>query len=293
MNYVVVAVITVMLGSARSASAEPPATWGVSTHVRIGSASAPFHTEAWSETSSELQARLIVFEGFYRLSSRLVLGSRLPLSLSDVRQPAGSYSNGRAIGNPELYVAWAITDGDVHASIRAGVGVPVAEHGSSSSLVLNRVVAIASALDGWRNPELYEPGVIPVTVSARVAIPPKPWGASLTAKIPVLIRVNDASLPDEANTRAIGIVPHIEARGTWKPLGWLEVGVASHVVFQIPAAVSPPEGSARAGIVQLGVGSGLAFQLGDHVSLSADVSAAIGGPLSGTYSVGLGVGFRR
>ncbi len=296
MRHVAAVVITAMLGSAGSASAEPPATWGVSTQLRAGSATTPFYTEALSETSSEFLARQIVFDGFYRLSSRLVIGARLPLALSSVRQPAGSYSANTALGNPELYVedqsfSWAIAGSTVHTSARAGVGIPIAEHGSSSSLLQNRVVALSSALDGWRNPELYEPGVIPVTLSARAAILPAPWGASLTAKIPVLIRVTDASLPEESRTRAIGIVPHIEARGTWKPLAWFAVGVASHVVLLIPAAVSAPKGSARSGIVQWGVSPGLVFPIDENWVLSADFNAAVGGPLSGTYSIGLGIGF--
>ena len=117
--------------------------------------------------------------------------------------------------------------------------------------------------------------------------------ASLSAKIPVLIRVNDASLPEESNTRAIGIVPHIEARGTWHPLRWLAVSLAGLGVFQVPAPVSAPKGSARTGIVQFGVAPRLAFLIGEQWLLSADFNAAVRGPLSGTYGIGLGIGFHR
>jgi hypothetical protein len=108
-----------------------------------------------------------------------------------------------------------------------------------------------------------------------------------------LIRVSDASFPEEANLHMFGFVPHVEARGTWQPANWVVVGVGSDVVLLIPAAVSAPEGSARSGTAQWGVSPGLAFPIGKHWLLSADFNRALRGPLSGTISIGLGLGFVR
>lgn len=289
-------VILATLGTAVAASAEPPPAWGVSTQLRLGSTTAPFYSQALSETSSEVLAKLFIFEGFYRPAADLQAGVRLPLSLSAVLQPGGSYSAQMAIGNPELYIehqslSWELAGATVHVPVRAAVGIPVAQHGPGQSLLRNRVLALAGALDGWRNPELWEPGLLPVTLSARAVLAPEPWGASLAAKIPVLIRVGNASLPEESKTRAIGVVPTMEAQGTWQALVWLAVHVAGVVVFQIAPAASPPKNTARSGVVQLMFTPSVDFRIGERWLLSVDVSTAIGGPLSGTFGLGMGLAF--
>lgn len=295
----VVVAIVALAAPVWSAAAEPLSSWGISTELRVGSVTAPFYTEALSEVSSEFtQARLMVFDGFYRISGRLWLGGRLPAAPSTVRQPAGSYSDEKAFGNPELYLEdrtlwFRIGSAVVLASARVGVGAPVAEHGSRSSLLQNRVVALSNALDDWRNPELYEPGVVPITLRMRGAIEPRPWGISVSAKLPVLVRISEASLPDEAETRALGLVPVVEAFGSFRPARWFEAQLGAHLVAQALPAASPPDGSARNGRLAFGVEPRLAFYIRKSVSLTAGFNAAIGGPLSGSYGIALGVGYRR
>ena len=291
--------VAMLFAATGSVRADEPGAWGASATLRVGSVAAPFFTEALSEVSSEFtQARLLVVEGTYQVARRLTVGGRLPAAPSTVRQPAGSYSDEKAFGNPELFVedrtlSRSLAGVAVRAAARIGVGIPLAEHGSRSSLLQNRVVALSSALDGWRNPELYEPGVIPIALSARAVIDPSPWGASASAKLPVMVRISDASLPSEADTRAIGIVPHVELRGTFRPLGWLELDAGAFVVVQARAPVAPSDRSARSGSIQLGIEPRIRFHISDDIALHADFNAALGGPLSGTYGIGLGLGIER
>jgi hypothetical protein len=294
---------TVLVAAAIASSASPARAEPVvkaSVELRVGEAAAPFYTEALPETSSEFtQARSMILAGSYRLWSDLWVGGRLPAAPSTVRQPAGSYSDEKAFGNPEVNADWIppslFLGGSrmVRLTVRGAVGLPLAQHGTPSSLLQNRVVALSGALDGWRNPELYEPGVVPVTLSGLALLEPRPWGAELAAKLPVLVRITDASLPDEADTNPVGLEPHIEARGLFAPVDWFTAELGAHLAVQAVPAVAPAERSERDGRLQAGIEPGLRFQPGGGVTLTTRFSAALGGPLAGTYAIGLAAAIAR
>lgn len=280
------------------ARAEPAAVHA-SVELRIGAAKAPFYTDALPETTSEFtQARSMILAASIRLAPALFVGGRLPAAPSTVRQPAGSYADEKAFGNPELNADWwgpprALGEHLVHLVVRAAIGLPLAEHGSPMSLVQNRVVALSNALDGWRNPELYQPGVLPVTLSGRAFVDPRPWGAELAGKLPILVRVGDASLPDEADTHPVGLEPHLEARALFAPVDWFTAELGGHLAVLLVPAVAPAERSDRAGRLQPGIEPGLRFWPGSGVSLSTRFSAAVGGPLAGTFAIGLAASVER
>jgi hypothetical protein len=291
--------LAAVAGSAASAAAEP-AVVKASVELRVGAAAAPFYVDALPETSSEFtQARSMIFAGSYRVARSLWVGGRLPAAPSTVRQPAGSYSDEKAFGNPEASAEWLTPPvalgarALVHLAVAGAIGLPLAGHGTESSLLENRVVALSSALDDWRNPQLYEPGVVPLTAAARARIEPTPWGGELAVELPIMVRVGEASLPDEADTHPIGLVPHIEARGLVAPLGWLTAELGGHIAVQAVRAVEPAERSERSGRVQIGIEPGLCFRPGAGVSLTTRFSAALGGPLAGTYAIGLGAAVER
>jgi hypothetical protein len=291
-------VAAAIASSASPARAEPVVK--ASVELRIGAAAAPFYTEALPETSSEFtQARSMILAGSYRLAYDLWVGGRLPAAPSTVRQPAGSYSDEKAFGNPEVNADWIppslYLGGSrvVHFTVRGAVGLPLAQHGTPSSLLQNRVVALSGALDGWRNPELYEPGVLPVTLSGLALLEPRPWGAELAAKLPVLVRVGDASLPDEADTNPVGLEPHLEVRGLFAPYDRFTAELGAYLAVQAVPAVAPAERSERDGRLQAGLEPGLRFQLGAGVTLTTRFSAALGGPLAGTYAIGLAAAIAR
>lgn len=293
-------VAAAIAGPAAPARADPGmAVVTASLELRIGSVTAPFYTEALPETSSEFtQARSMILAGSYHLSPALAIGGRLPAAPSTVRQPGGSYSDEKAFGNPEANADWSpppVSLGPrvVLLTLRGAAGLPLAEHGSPTSLLQNRVVALSNALDGWRNPELYEPGVIPLTLSGRALVEPRPWGAELAVKLPILIRIHDASLPAEADTNPVGLAPHLAARALFAPRGWLTAELGGHVAIQAVPAVAPAERSERSGSIQPGIEPVLRFHPGRGLSLSAGFDAALGGPLAGTYAVALAAVLQR
>jgi hypothetical protein len=285
--------------AAGPARAEPAAV-RASVELRVGAAAAPFYVDALPETSAEFtQARSMILAASWRIAPALWVGGRLPAAPSTVRQPGGSYSDDKSFGNPEANADWLLAPlalgsrALVHLAVGGAIGLPLAGHGTRDSLLQNRVVALSSALDDWRDPELYEPGVVPLTASGRAWIDPTPWGAELAVGLPVLVRVGDASLPDEADTSPIGVVPRLEARGLLAPLRWFTAELGAHAAVQAVPAVAPAARSERSGRLQVGVEPGLSFRPGAGVSLTVRFSAALGGPLAGTYAIGLGAALER
>jgi hypothetical protein len=291
--------IATALATAPAPARAEPDLVHVSAELRIGAAKAPFYTDALPETTSEFtQARSMILAASVRIAPALFVGARLPAAPSTVRQPAGSYADEKALGNPELNADWlapprAFGGHLVHFLVRGAIGLPLAEHGSAMSLVQNRVVALSSALDGWRNPELYHPGVLPLTLSGRASLEPRPWGAELAGKLPVLVRIGDASLPDEADTHPVGFEPTLEARGLFAPVDWFTAELGASLAAHLLPAVSPAGRSDRDGRLQPAIEPGLRFWPGGGVSLSTGFSAALGGPLASTFAIGLAASLER
>jgi hypothetical protein len=266
--------------------------------VRSGAASAPFYTAAQSEVETELtQARSLIIGGHFRIAPRLTVGARLPVAASSLRQPGGSYVDDKALGNPELFIedrSFALARGRMSArgAIRLAAGLPLADHGEVGSLNENRALALSDALDGWRNPELFGAGVIPLTLSGRLAIAASPWRLDLRTKLSVAVRLHDASLPAEAKTRPIGITPHLELRGSWWPWPWLGAGAGVYSAAQLPAAVATPGNSRRSGSLDVGLEPRIVLAL-DSITVTADLSLPVVGPLDDTIAAGLAVAYHR
>lgn len=276
--------------------------FGASVEMRIGAATAPFFTEPIAEVESELtQARSMVLAVWFAIRPRVTVGGRWPAAPSLVKQPAGSYVNEKAFASPELFVedpaALRASLGDLalRAGVRFAVGVPMAQHGPPATLARNQTLAISDALDGWRNPELYTPGVLPFTLSARgqLACPGSRWRLDAALKLPVLVRVHDASLPDDARTRAVGFVPHAELGVAVALARWVSVELASHVAVHAPAPVAPVRDVGRSGAAHLGLEPRMTFALTPRFDLVTSYSTAIAGPLRDTYSFAIGVAYRR
>ncbi len=87
---------------------------------------------------------------------RLPPGTRIDTSdMARVEQPAGAQVDEAAWGNPELYgehqrIFGAPDRLHLRSAARLGLGLLLAEHGPASSLMENRALAIADALDAAR-----------------------------------------------------------------------------------------------------------------------------------------------
>jgi hypothetical protein len=260
-------------------------------HARIGSIAAPFYTPGIPEVRSEFQAYALVAEVGYAVRRGWRVGARLPIATSSIEQPAGSYTAAYTVGNVELHGQRALASPPwlSRLDVRVAVGAPLARYGGAT-LVRARVLAASDALEGWRDRELWTPGVLPVTASAIAGITRPRWSAETRLEIPALLRLPGA--PEEMSTSPLGVVPNAAARVAWRPRGWIEIGVAGHVVALVPAPSTSPRDVGRSGRVQLGLTPMVAVRTGS-VALELDAVIAAGGPLAGSIGVGAHIGWRR
>ena len=281
-----------------SASAERPdgdgeiaGAYGFSARMRIGTATAPFYAPGLEEARSEFtQARSFILAAHLAVG-RWTVGGRLPAAPSTVRQPAGSYADEKSVGNPELFVEGQPRrfdlDGRVlSVSLRLAAGLPLADHGEPETLVKSRALAISDAIDGWLERELYVPGVVPITGSARLALDGDRWRLSGRVKLGAMIRVSRASLPDEARLRPLALVPSVVARAAWWPTPRIGAVAGGWLVISAPAPVELPAG--RDQIVQPGLEARVIVRASRGAAVFVEGARPLGGPLAGTATLGIG-----
>jgi hypothetical protein len=278
-----------LLALALPARAEPV---GAELRARIGSVEAPFYTTAQPMVTSESQAYALVLSAWYDLAPSWRGGVRLAAATSSIEEPGGSYTAAYTIGNPILYAEHGRSVAGFRIGARASLGLPLAGHGPEASLVRNRVLAASDALEGWRDPELYRPGVLPLALEAEAARIRSHWRARVALKLPVLVRVSDAGLPAEARVRALGLQPILTVDAAWRPRTWLSVGLAVHAVALARAQIDPVRDVGRSGALHVGVAPHVALEL-RRLTLGLELLAAAAGPLAGTAGLGLTVAWPR
>jgi hypothetical protein len=215
----------------------------------------------------------------------LELGLVIPAAIVSIEQPAGSYVDELTWGNPTLSVthrrALDASDGrKLGWFARFGVSLPLAEHGESGALFSNRALAVASAFEAWREQESYFPGRWSFTPSGGIDVSTRPWTFEASLKLPLLVEVSDANLPEEAEAHAVGFAPVVHTRAGVEALRWLIPSLSADLVVN---AVSPVEGARdEISTIQLVLRPALDFPLGRGWILSADFVAPVAGSLGGS-----------
>jgi hypothetical protein len=280
-------------GAGRIVQADPGAT-AVRVRGRIGRVAAPHYTAALPEVRSAWQAYAIVIEGDHGRGPWR-FGARLPIATSSIEQPAGSYVADYTTGNPALHGEWtlpaSVPGPDAVARelrLRGGVGLPLAGHGPSWSLVRNRVLAASDAVEGWREPELYQVGVVPLVVSGLGQLGGSWWDLSARLKLSAFLRTSRASLPPDVATRDVGLIPVMTVSGSWKPRPWLAVGASAALAGVWLSPAQPARDVGRSGALQATAAPHLHL-LGRRFALGLDVLMAVGGPLRSSVGAGLNV----
>ncbi len=284
----VVAVLSVM--AAREVRAEPkPPRADLSLGVRFGASTAPFYTANFPSVRGH--GFVAVLSGSYAISERQELGLTLPGALVSVEQPAGSYVDEVTWGNPTLFATHSQTskvDGGRRLRWfgRLGLSLPLAEHGAPGALLSNRALAVASALEAWRDQESYFPGRLSLAPSGGMEFSAPPWKVEANLKVPFLFEVSDADLPEDSDTHAVGVAPVVHGGLEVRVARWLVPSLSTDFVINV---VPPAEGSrTKIEAAQLVVAPALSFPLSRRVVLTADFVAPIAGSLGGsTFSGGL------
>jgi hypothetical protein len=271
----------------------PPAADGaslpranLSLSARFGVSTAPFYTANFPSVRGH--ALVATLSGRYPISATEELGMHLPGALASIEQPAGAYVDEATWGNPTLFVTHrrALAVGHDRALRwfgRVGVSLPLAERGASGALLSNRALAIASALEGWCEPEAYSPGRLSVAPSGGLHFSSPPWTFEASLELPLLIEAVDAHLPEDSDAHAVGFAQVIHVGLGVQVARWLIPSLNADLVIN----AVPPVESAHDPLhtAQFVLRPGLSFALNRRLSVSADFVAPIAGALGGsTYS---------
>lgn len=276
-----IAPLAAVLFVTANASAEPHVE--VALDGRMGQSTAPYVTEAFPTTSG--YGGWLAISGRFRVAERFRLGLRAPLVLMRVEQPAGALYAEAAWANPELSASFdwpwlEQPDWSVSPSLSLAIGAPLAEHDPAQ--LAGRALRLANAFEGFSEPALFTPGILPVTAGSSLTWEHARWKLTGALAVPLLCRVSDADLPTEAEPRsfALSAVVNIEAR--LRVLRWLSVAVSPRLTW---SALAPTEREPASALQPLVAGRA-DFQVAQRLSLSAQLQAPLGGSLGGETVAG-------
>jgi hypothetical protein len=282
----------VLVCAARTAFAVPaidsdlaPRGGELQAQAHFGVATTPFDVTTLGEAKGH--AFVLLAGARQALSGPLSLELRTPLVLGSVAQPAGSYVDAAAVGNPQLGARYRFVErraGDSALALSAAleVGAPVASHGED--LMANRVLAIADGIEGRGHPEWFTPGVLPITASAALRWASPRWSLAAELRLPLLVRVSEAQLPGAAsNTRSIGFAAVAAVEARYRLSQRLSLAPAAHLFVDISPAVQHAPGISR---LQDFERLSLHIHFGSSATLIVDLQTAIGGELAGAAVAG-------
>jgi len=258
-----------------------PRNGELAVQAHFGVATAPFDVTTLGEAKG--QAFVFMAGARQALSEPLSLEVSAPMVLGSVAQPAGSYVDAAALGNPQLgarYQFFERRPGDSALALSAAleVGAPLASHGED--LMANRVLAIADGIEGRGHPEWFTPGVLPITASAALRRTSPRWSLAAELRVPLLVRVSEAHLPGATtNTRSLGVASVVVVEARFRLSERLSLAPAAHIFFDLaPAAQHAPGVSRLQDFERLS----LHIHFGLNAALVVDLQTAIGGELSGS-----------
>ena len=278
--------------AARTALAEPAIdaelpTGGaqIEAQAHFGVATTPFDVTALPEAKG--QAFALLASGRYALSAPLSFELRVPLVLGSVAQPAGSYVDAAALGNPQLGVRYRFIQrrtGEATLGLAGAfeVGIPLASH--AEDLMPNRVLAIADGIEGRAHPEWFAPGVMPLTPSGALRWSSTPWSLEAELRLPLLVRISEAHLPSmSADTKTLGFAAVVSAEARYRLSQRLSLAAGAHLFFDIAPSVAHVRDVSR---VQDFERLGLHIHFGSRATLVIDLQTAIAGELGGSMVAG-------
>lgn len=292
MNGRIAALAPVLCFAARTVLAAPaidpelaPGDAQLEAQAHFGVATTPFDVTSLPQAKG--QAFVFLAGGRYALSAPLSLHLEIPLVLGSVAQPAGSYVDAAALGNPQLGARYRFVQRRSAEAVLAfgaalELGLPLASH--AEDLMPNRVLAIADGIEGRAHPEWFTPGVMPVTACAELGWGWARWTLAAELRLPVFVRVSEANLPSTTtNTHPLGLAAIAGGEARYRLSQRLSLAGAAHLFFDIAPSVAHVRSVSR---VQDFERLGLQIHFGSHAALSVELQTAIAGELGGSMLAG-------
>ena len=250
-------------------------------------AEAPFATTAFPEVSGF--GVVLTAAAALRPSPVGWLSARVPISFARLDFPAGAQVAETAVGNLELGVEHPLElRAKTSVQLRAAFVAPTAEHGPETSLLANRALALANALSGGKDSPLLTPGVTGLRLGASAEHSHGPWWFRAGLDVPVLVRVSDASLPEDADTHSLGLLPAVDLKAAFWITSWLGVALGGRLTTEPLRVQEPARERDRRQRLQPVAEPSVHARLRRHVVLALDGSAPVGGALGGeAWSIGI------
>ena len=121
-----------------------------------------------------------------------------------------------------------------------------------------------------------------------MSIRERPFEFRASLDLPLLVRISDASLPEETETHPIGILPALDLQAAWWITSWFGASLGAGLITEPLRVQEPTLERDRKRRLQPVVEPGLHAELGKHVALGLDASIPVGGNLGGdAWSIGL------
>jgi hypothetical protein len=253
--------------------------------VHFGVATTPFEVS----TLRQAKGQGFVFQAAarYAVTQPLSVELGVPWVLGSVAQPAGSYVDAAAVGNPQLGARYLYdwrgsAASVVSLSAELTVGLPLASH--APDLMPNRVLAIANGVLGRGRPDWLTPGALPITPGLSAHWTDSTWTLEGALNLPVLLRTSEADLPAATtNTHAIGLAAIALAEAGYRFTRRCSLVFAEQLFIDVaPLAAYPGQPAQLQDFERLS----LQLHLGQSSLLLIDLQTAIAGELGGSTVAG-------
>jgi hypothetical protein len=257
--------------------------------LHAGVATTPLYTAPFDTAEpprAEGRGGVLVFGGSWRAKQGFSVGLGVPVVLVRLTEPAGSYRDEPAWGNPFFSVEARMPferkpGGSAEGFFRFGIGAPLADYGPPATLSKSRALAVADAIRGWQNHELFAAGVLPFTAATGVSLERGVFRGEGSVRFTPMVRINDADLP-EGTARPFAFSALAAASGTVWPVPELGVGALASLVIDAVPLVGTSNGTLQFVMTPLA-----SFRAGSHVTLGTEFIIPIAGPLGGN-AIGFG-----
>jgi hypothetical protein len=253
---------------------------------RTGLVRAPFVTTAFPEVSGF--GMVLTGGAAVRLTSADWLRATLPLGFVWLDLPARAQVEETVLGNLELGLEHRLElRAATHLNLLGMLIAPSAEHGPKDALLANRALAVGSALNGGRAAALLTPGVTGLRLGASVEHSWRPFELRASVDLPVLVRLSDASLPEDTVLHTLGILPALDLTAALWISTRFAVSLGGSLVTEPLRVQEPARERDRNRRLQPVAELGTHLRLGRHLALGLNANVPFAGALGGeAWSIG-------